>query len=340
LVVPIATAAFHQPSHIPVFSKKLLRISMRSLIPAACTSGNMELRSKPSSSDDAERKKKQRKGVYARPSAAIERGSGFFVPGLEGSRVRILFGIIVLVLNYINISLFGNVNADEKVAVAALGFSANVSTFFGVLLLIQGSIEFAKEMGLGIVSFDAGTSNGKSIEVNSVSNSNADASKYLEQTMSSSLNDGDTTMAEATTWAAASYVALAIPATHVMLLELSDRKESNSGAILYSLGNFFSEEKNSLEEVQEGIIAAIKTVHESKGGRVSIPATHPSSVSLLPEANRRCVLLQKVQVPSNTKEGADRQLCLLVGSDQLLQAYSKNDLKWLGRFGKYLSLRI
>ena len=31
----------------------------------------------------------KRKGVYSRPSAAIERGSGFFIPGLEGGRVRV-----------------------------------------------------------------------------------------------------------------------------------------------------------------------------------------------------------------------------------------------------------
>ena len=29
-------------------------------------------------------KKDATKGVYVRPSAAIERGSGFFIPGLEG----------------------------------------------------------------------------------------------------------------------------------------------------------------------------------------------------------------------------------------------------------------
>jgi len=234
-------------------------------------------------------------------------------------------------------SLFDSVNAKEVVALSALGFSANVSTFFGVLLLIQGSVEFAKEMGLGIGSFDISTSQKKSSKVTSIPDSNVEANKYLEQVISPSLNSGDTSAAEATSWAAASYVALALPATHVMLLELNDRQESDSGTILYSLGNFNAEETNSLEEVmQEGISAAIKTVHESKGGRVSIPATHPSSVSLLPEANRRCVLLQKVQL----EEGTDRKVCLLVGSDQLLQAYTKNDLKWLGRFGKYLSLRI
>ena len=56
-------------------------------------------------SDDNKATKKKTTGVYARPSAAIERGSGFFIPGLEGSRVRLLFGILALVLTYVNNSL-------------------------------------------------------------------------------------------------------------------------------------------------------------------------------------------------------------------------------------------
>ena len=35
---------------------------------------------------------------YRRPSAALERGGGFFVPGLEGYKLRAVMGILVLVL--------------------------------------------------------------------------------------------------------------------------------------------------------------------------------------------------------------------------------------------------
>ncbi|KAJ8601799.1 hypothetical protein CTAYLR_006831, partial [Chrysophaeum taylorii] len=41
---------------------------------------------------------KQAKGFYVRPSAAIERGGGFFVPGLEGPKVRIAGGTAILAL--------------------------------------------------------------------------------------------------------------------------------------------------------------------------------------------------------------------------------------------------
>lgn len=45
---------------------------------------------------------KQAKGFYRRPSAAIERGGGFFIPGLEGDRVRIAGGAGLLVLVALN----------------------------------------------------------------------------------------------------------------------------------------------------------------------------------------------------------------------------------------------
>lgn len=45
---------------------------------------------------------KQAKGFYLRPSAAIERGGGFFVPGLEGSKLRIAGGGFLLALVCLN----------------------------------------------------------------------------------------------------------------------------------------------------------------------------------------------------------------------------------------------
>ena len=36
-------------------------------------------------------------GYYVRPSAALERGGGFYVPGLEGDRLRLLVAVVLLV---------------------------------------------------------------------------------------------------------------------------------------------------------------------------------------------------------------------------------------------------
>ncbi len=47
-------------------------------------------------------KSARERGIYSRPSAAIERGSGFFIPGLEGPRIRLLFGMTVLIADGAN----------------------------------------------------------------------------------------------------------------------------------------------------------------------------------------------------------------------------------------------
>lgn len=43
-----------------------------------------------------------RKGFYVRPSKAVELGGGFFVPGLEGPKLRVAIGVLALVLLGLN----------------------------------------------------------------------------------------------------------------------------------------------------------------------------------------------------------------------------------------------
>lgn len=264
----------------------------------------------------AEPSNKKTKGVYARPSAAIERGSGFYVPGLEGSRVRILFGILVLVLTYVNTLLgLGDSNVD------AVAFSQKLVGFYGTLLLFQGIIEFGKENGLGL---DVAVEKQGSDKANAAIARASAGAKQLDQMIQKGLR-GDGEMAEKIQWVAASFVALTA-ATHVLLLD-----ESNSNGdceVLYSLGDSFPVGGDDVDVDGSGIQAAIDTVYKSKGGRVSVPPTHPCA-SLLPEGNRRCILLQQVEIDGNRR-------CLMVGSDQLLAAFTKNDLKWLGSLGDYL----
>ncbi len=66
---------------------------------------------------------KKAKGVYVRPSGAIERGSGFFVPGLEGPKVRVLFGIVLLALTAINHSLGSSSITNSIRATGTVGAS-------------------------------------------------------------------------------------------------------------------------------------------------------------------------------------------------------------------------
>lgn len=266
------------------------------------------------------------KGVYSRPSAAIERGSGFFVPGLEGSKVRVLFGMLVLVLNYVNHIFSSGANINE---VTGFTFSERIATFYGVFLLFQGIIEFAKEIGLG---FDGVSTTGAPTGDDStgiVLNQGG-----LAQLISPSLNALGENAAEGVCWAAASYLALT-PATNVMLIESS---QTSGDTILYRLGEFTNLNTMSNENIQLSTSAAMETVYQSKGGRISIPSNHPAA-ELLPESNRRCVLLQQIKENKDGKRDK-RRLCLLVGSDKLLATFTKNDLKWLGSLSKYIGLKL
>eukprot|EP00638_Chattonella_subsalsa_P009646 CAMPEP_0117751904 /NCGR_PEP_ID=MMETSP0947-20121206/11265_1 /TAXON_ID=44440 /ORGANISM="Chattonella subsalsa, Strain CCMP2191" /LENGTH=335 /DNA_ID=CAMNT_0005570399 /DNA_START=4 /DNA_END=1011 /DNA_ORIENTATION=+ len=53
-------------------------------------------------SNDEEKSPQNLKGYYVRPSAALERGGGFFVPGLEGGRLQLLVAALALVLLAVN----------------------------------------------------------------------------------------------------------------------------------------------------------------------------------------------------------------------------------------------
>lgn len=259
--------------------------------------------------------KKKAAGVYARPSAAIERGSGFFIPGLEGSRVRLLFGILALVLTYVNNSLGG-------VATGGFGISETVAVLAGILLLLQAAVEFGQELGFGVQQPSATSDAG---DVGTAGGTSSTASANLEQRIAPALVDKGDGAVDAAKWAAATYVSLT-PASHVIIV--ADDGEGTEPSLLYELGDLGNIVGD--RDTESGARAAIEEVYRSKGGRISLPADHPAAISLLPESGRRCVLLQRILSASD-----GRRLCMVVGSNQLLQAFTKNDLRWLGKISQY-----
>ena len=281
-----------------------------------------DLRMAGNDQDGGSSKSKQKTtGVYARPSAAIERGSGFFIPGLEGSRVRLLFGILALVLTYVNNSL-------GSVTTGGFDISETVAVLAGVLLLLQAAVEFGQELGFGVQQ-KSGASDATIGD--SGTSAAAASSANLEQRIAPSLVDRGAEAVATVKWAAATYVALT-PASHVIVV--ADNGEGTEPAFLYELGDFgnSADENNMSSDVETGVKAAIDEVCNSKGGRVSLPSDHPAAINLLPESGRRCVLLQRI---SAADPSGGRRLCMVVGSNQLLQAFTKNDLRWLGRLAQY-----
>ena len=328
------------------------------------------------------KKRPKIKGVYARPSAAIEQGSGFFIPGLEGYRVRILFGLLVLVLDGINggLGTFGGIGgigtkmADLSLPLSELPLSLTLSgfvaAFYGGLLILQGFVELSVEIGLSSSSKSSSSSSSSSnnsdkemvnetdnsitTEDSSISSSSSNNDSMMDQIVSTTLRQNDDehgTYEEEVTWVSASLISLT-PATHVFILRAphssssslsSSSSSSNVNAvpeIIYGLGTGATTAMEEFDDndidAKSAIISAVSIAHESKGGRVSLPTTHPASM-LLPGDDRRCVILQRIGSESDDDDDDNgTRSCLIVGSNQLLAAFTKNDLRWIGQLAEYL----
>ena len=62
--------------------------------------------------------------LYIRPSAAIERGGGFFIPGLEGAKLRIALGGGLLVLSGLSIAASGDAPLAVRVSECVAAFAS------------------------------------------------------------------------------------------------------------------------------------------------------------------------------------------------------------------------
>jgi len=248
-----------------------------------------------------ERKIGRKEGVYVRPSAAIERGSGFFVPGLEGPKVRLFGGVVLLVLLAVNHVL------SSETAAAALGnsFSEGLAAVFSVLVLVQGAIEYTKENRRESLIVEGSGSNA---EANPVSS-------YKQQWLVPA-SDGE--WKDRVQWAAATYMSLT-PANHIALI--------GPGSVVYWLSNTDNSAPTH-EQVAEACQAALDTCLQSKSGRVSLPPSHPVVQHLAPEGHQRCVVLQRVDEAS--------QLVWMMTSDQLLATFTQRDLQWMGQLALYM----
>jgi len=244
----------------------------------------------------------KQQGVYSRPSAAIERGSGFFFPGLEGPKVRLVFGTVLMALtvyNHVASSFAGSGRGDT--------FSEGLAVVYSLLVLLQGAVELRKEgLKQGVAIGGEKGREGSATATGKV--------KSYQQVWSIPVDDDE--WRQRVEWAASSYLSLTPSARNMMLI--------GPGKIVYSLG--MSEQRESNAEACQ---AALDTLAKSTSGRVALPATHPAVKQLVDAKYKRCVVLQRV----------DDNLCWLMSSDQLLAGFSQQDLQWLGQLGKYVDPR-
>lgn len=228
-------------------------------------------------------------GVYSRPSAAIERGSGFFVPGLEGPKVRLVGGSLLGILTVVN---------HQASTSNTNNWAEGLAGVYSLLVLWQAAIEYVKE------------ERSRSVLVGSNHVAAATAMTQWQQQWSM---PADPAWRDQVEWAARTY--LALTAANAMLL-------IGPGQLVFALGPM------AVDNDPAACDAVLATICESKSGRVALPMTHPAA--RLVGRGARTLILQRV--------GDDSQhLCWLVASDDLLAAFPKGDLEWLGRLALYIS---
>ena len=85
--------------------------------------------------------------MYSCPSGAIKRGSRFFVLGLEGSRIRLVFGLVVVVayVGLVMITASSGSGGIPGMDDPGRAVSAFLVALYGALLLLQGSVEMGIE---------------------------------------------------------------------------------------------------------------------------------------------------------------------------------------------------
>ena len=88
-----------------------------------------------------------------------------------------------------------------------------------------------------------------------------------------------------------------------------------------------SGDNNTDDEDRSIIKLALDAAGSSRAGRVALPSDHPAS-KLLPTSATRCILVQSIDGYGSDNGGKS---CLIIGSNKLLPAYTKNDLRWIGQ---------
>jgi hypothetical protein len=299
-------------------------------------------------------------GVYVRPSGAIERGSGFYVPGLEGPKVRLAFGGVLILVLLANHFLSPSSTTSSS-------FVETLSVFYAGLVLLQGLVQYKRESNkqsmimTTMVDDDNDNRNlddGSSPSISTNSNNN-----YItyQQSWSVSVDDDLDGWKDRVEWATQTFTALT-PATDVLLVgrdgvffSYGRRRRHRGGS---RTGTVLAGDDDDYDAARVLADAVTSTIAQSTGGRVALPPTHPV-VQMLNAADnnndetdddvastsgstkRRTVILQRVTAAADTDNddagrNANSSLCLVVASDRPLAAFQPTDLEWLGRLAAYL----
>jgi hypothetical protein len=101
------------------------RIKLPVKLPCTCTKLKSELEmSMESKNGNGDSQRKGMKGYYVRPSRAIEKGGGFFVPGLEDGNIRFVTGSfisILVIFNHLSANSYSSTMIVSEVIAMGMG---------------------------------------------------------------------------------------------------------------------------------------------------------------------------------------------------------------------------
>lgn len=300
----------------------------------------------PQSKPEQQKKKLlgKKEGVYSRPSAAIERGSGFFIPGLEGPKIRVAVGVVLLGGTAVNHVLSTDSASATTTNAAGNTLAEGLAVVYSILVLIQAGVEAVQELQSRIqIGASTSTSTSTLPSSKKSATTTTTASKATTEAWSASVpNDADNENWRArVAWSARTFLALTA-ATQMMLVMGNNNKgvvyrlQKDNGTVGNQSTSSSSVEYND-EDQQQACRALQETLAQSPSGRVALPPSHPASQTWAP--GQDCVVVQRIPNSNNSNNYAKEDLaCWIVTSpESLASTLTQRDLQWLGPLAKYVN---
>ena len=263
--------------------------SVRMNIGSSCTT-HFDTSLMMSTESDMEGKRGM-KGYYRRPSRAIEKGGGFFVPGLEGEKIRVLSAAVLVFMIASN-------RAGVADATIAQVTSEVIGMVMAIILFVQGFAEAFPSIGASSSTAAA---------------SSTPVSNYLSVIQAAS----KTSQIVAVETAARSIIQTCEDVSYVLVVSNVDK------SVIFEIGPVSGQAATKEScEVLSGFSARNTEMGEYGVGKLSM--FQPSASFLARISNSKNLLLpQKVQSVAVLVDGKN-QWTWLIAAESNLEEFSKS----------------
>lgn len=261
-------------------------------------------------------KQDKKRGIYSRPSAAIEKGSGFFIPGLEGGRVRVAFGLVLIIANIVN----NNAGAGAAANAVDYGITEWIGIIFSIILISQGVFESIEERNM-LAADDAESSS-------SSSSSSIDSNSNRIEVVQNSNPSLSSTLSKELRWVGLTIFSF----TGTTNFLVWDNTDSLCFTLTSSKSNIISSNDIDQSIIQTSIQSARNSLSTSSTGTISVPNTHPISNIIINnnnDDNNQGIILQRIHYDNSWG-------ILLITDQPMQQAYTKDDFRWLSVLANFI----